>query len=191
MTSNDISLHDIYEVVYEMPLEEFEAMYDHREAHYDNAFSEWITKRDAEVLEFLLLAKTNEYIRLKRNSRWYYPSMKVGGRMSLEEVAEKALTMQSNRLRDRYLLQGIRALFTLGRYQECIDLWENEVAKLPEENLMRQLILSYIAGAEFHVGNTRQAIALFAEIGDVSSMLYCMGRASESISKVDALMLVC
>ena len=191
MTSKDISLHDIYEIVYEMSLEEFEQMYDHREAHYDNAFAEWITKRDAEVLEFLLLAKTNEYIRLKRNSRWYYPSMKIGARMSLEEVAEKALATQSVRLRDRYLLQGVRALFTLGRYQECIDLWESEVSHLSADNLMRQLILSYIAGAEFHMGHAERAIVLFAEIGDVNSMLYCMGRASEPISKVDALMLVC
>ena len=191
LTSKDIPLRDIYEVVYKMSLEEFELMYDHRKEHYDNAFAEWITKRDTEAMEFLLLAKTNEYIRLKRNSRWYYPSMKIGARMSLEEVAEKALTTQSKRLRDRYLLQGVRALFTLARYQECIDLWENEVVKLPEGNLMRQLILSYIAGAEFHVGNTRQAIALFAEIGDVSSMLYCMGREGEQISNIDALFLVC
>ena len=191
LTSKVIPLRDIYEVVYEMSLEEFEAMYDQRKTHNDNEFAEWITKRDAEVMEFLLLAKTNEYIRLKRNSRWYYPSMKVGGRMSLEEVAEKALTTQSKRLRDRYLLQGVRALFTLARYQECIDLWENEVSKLPKDNLMRQLILSYIAGAEYHVGNASQAIMLFAEIGDINSMLYCLGREGEQISKIDALVLVC
>ena len=191
LTSKEIPLRDIYEVVYEMSLEEFEAMYDQRKKHYDNAFAEWITKRDDEVIEFLLLAKTNEYIRLKRNSRWYYPSMKVGGRMSLEEVAEKALTTQSKRLRDRYLLQGVRALFTLARYQECIDLWANEVSQLPADNLMRQLILSYIAGAEYHVGHAQQAIALFAEIGDINSMLYCMGREGEQLSKIDALFLVC
>ena len=39
LTSKDIALRDIYEVVYEMPLEEFETMYDHRKAHYDNAFA--------------------------------------------------------------------------------------------------------------------------------------------------------
>ena len=191
LTSTSISLRDIYDVVYKMSLEEFEHMYAHRKAHYDNTFAEWITKRDTEVLEFLLLAKTNEYIRLKRNSRWYYPSMKIGARMSLEEVAEKALSIQSKRLRDRYLLQGVRALFTLGRYQECIDLWESEVSKLPEEDLMRQLTISYIAGAEFHVGHAEQAIMLFAEIGDINSMLYCMGRAGEKVSKVDVLTLVC
>lgn len=191
ITSMDIPLDDIYQVVYKMSLEEFETIYDNRKATYENKFAEWITKRDAEALDFLLLAKTNEYIRLKRNSRWYYPSMKIGARMTLEEVADKALTTQSKRFHDRYLLQGVRALFTLGRYQECIELWKNEASGLPEGNVMRQLIFPYIAGAEVHIGNTRKAIEYFAQIGDINSMLYCMGREGEEIGEVDALAFVC
>lgn len=191
LTSKDIPVEDIIEVVYKMPLEEFEMIYDNRQLPCENGFVEWITKRDTEILDFLLLAKTNEYIRLKRNSRWYYPSMKIGARMSLEEVADRALTMRSTRLRDRYLLQGVRALFTLGRYQECIDLWENEVSKLPDANLMRQLIYPYIAGAKCYVGDVNEALEYFSQIGDINSMLYCLGRAGESMDAIDALALVC
>ena len=190
MTSTDISLEDIYQVVYKMTLEEFERVYDSKESN-GNKFVEWITREDTSILDFMLLAKTNEYIRLKRNSRWYYPSMKIGARMTIEEIAEKALTVNEPKLRDRYLLQAIRALFSLGRYEECVDLWESEVAHLPEDNLMRQLIHPYIAGAEFRVNRSEKAITYFAELGDVGSMLFCAGRAGENLSTIDALALVC
>lgn len=190
LTSPDIPLEDIYEVVYKMELEEFEKIYDSKEAN-GNKFVEWITQKDRSILEFLILAKTNEYIRFKHNSRWYYPSMKIGARMTIEEIAERALSVNEPKLRDRYLLQGIRALFTLGRFQECVNLWNTEVVNLPEDNLMRQLIKPYIAGAEFRVNNSERAMTYFAELGDVKSLLFCAGRSDEQLTTVDALKLVC
>ena len=190
MTSSDISLEEIHEVVYDMSLEEYEAMCANRKVSYENKFAEWLTKRNHEAMEFLLLAKTNEYIRLQRNSRWYYPTMKIGARMTLEEVAEVALNASTTRLHDRYMLQGVRALFTLGRYHECIALWENEVAAWPKENLMRQMIYPYIAGAKYHVGNRETALAIFAELGDVDSMLRCLGKEGKH-DVIDGLALVC
>ena len=191
LTSSEIPLEDIYAVVYTMSLEEFEDIYDHRRRTYENSFTEWITKKDTAILDFLLLAKTNEYIRLKRNSRWYYPSMKIGARMTLEEVAEKALAAKDNRLRDRYLLQAVRALFSLGKYDECIELWNGTASRLTYGNLMREFILPYIAGAEYRVGNKEKAMRLFAEIGDVESLLFCAGRSGEKLSPVDAIELIC
>lgn len=191
LTSKSIPLEDIYKVVYTMTLEEIEAICDHKEVVYENSFIEWITKKDVAILDFLLLAKTNEYIRLKRNSRWYYPSMKIGTRMTIEELVDVALKGDDARLRDRYLLQAVRALFTLSRYEECIALWESEVSLLPEGNLMRQLIQPYVAGAEYRVNHSEKAITYFAQIGDVGSMLYCAGRSGEQLSTIDALELVC
>lgn len=191
LTSKTIPLEEIYEVVYKMPLEEFEAIYDSREISYKNRFAEWITKRDTAALNFLLLAKNNEYIRSIRNSRWYYPSMKIDARMTIEEIAEKALSADDGRLRDRYLLQGVRALFSLAKYEDCISLWEKEISKLPKENLMRQLIHPYIAGAEFRVKNSKKAIEHFAQIGDIQSILFCADKVGEELSIVDALELIC
>lgn len=191
LTSTTIPVEDIYDVVYAMSLEEFEAIYDNRNKSYDNKFVEWITKKDVAILDFMLLAKTNEYIRLHRNSRWYYPSMKVGARMTLEEVAEKALATNDKRLRDRYLLQAVRALFTLRQYNECVALWENEAKHLPEDNLMRELIQPYTQGAEFRVKRSEKAIEYFAQRGDVMSMLFCAGLTDKRLSMVEALEWVC
>lgn len=191
LTSKTIPVEEIYEVVYKMSLEEFEAIYDSREISYKNRFAEWITKKDTAALNFLLLAKNNEYIRSIRNSRWYYPSMKIDTRMTIEEIAERSLSVKEGRLRDRYLLQGVRALFSLAKYEDCIDLWETEVSRLPEDNLMRQLIHPYIAGAEFRVKHSKKAIEHFAQIGDVQSILFCADKVGEELSVVDALELIC
>lgn len=176
LTSMQIPIEDIYEVVYKMTLEEVEQLYDAEKYTGKNSFARWLKENDRESLDFMLLAKTNEYIRLKRNSRWYYPSMRIGARMSIEEVAETALSHPSKRLRDRYLLQGVRALFTLGRYAECVEIWEKEAKQFNAANPMRELIQSYVAGAEARLGHKEKALQYFAEVGDVYSMSQCMGK---------------
>ncbi len=191
LTSETIPLEDIYQVVYKMDLESFETLYDNRGGKYQNKFVEWINKKDTAILDFLLLAKTNEYIRVKRNSRWYYPSMKIGARMTLEEIADSAISVKDSRLRDRYLLQGIRALFSLSKYEKCVELWEDEISHWSDENLMRQLIQPYVAGAEFNIMHSEKAIEYFAQLGDIQSMLYCLGRSGEKLSIIDALEFVC
>lgn len=191
LTSSKISSGDIYEVVYNMPLDELEKVSERRDSIYENKFTEWITKRDTTILDFLLLAKNNEHIRFRHNSQWYYPTMNTGGQLTLDEIAEKALSMKIKRLRDRYLLQAIRAMFTMRKYDECIKLWEEEVKYLPENNLMRQLIHPYIAGALYHVKRSEKAVEYFAQLGDVQSLLYCLGRSGENLSTVEALELVC
>ena len=191
LTSESISIDDIYQAVYKMTMEELETVAENRTVSYDNKFIEWITKKDTALLDFLLLAKTNEYIRIELNSRWYYPTMKTNAKMTIEEVAEKALAQTDERLRDRYLLQAVRALFSMSQYEECVELWENEASLLPEENLMRQMIMPYIAGAEYRLNRSEKALEYFARLGDVNSMLFCLGRGEEQISIVDALVLVC
>ena len=191
LTSQTIPLEDIYHVVYKMDLESFQTLYDSRVSDSENKFVQWIIKKDTAILDFLLLAKTNEYIRVKRNSRWYYPTMKIGAKMTLEEIADSATSVKDDRLRHRYLLQGVRALFSLDEYEKCVQLWEKEVSHWADEDFMKQLIKPYIAGAEFHLNHSDKAIEYFAQIGDVQSMLFCLGRTGEKLSVVDALELVC
>ena len=191
LTSSTIPLEDIYKVVYTMPYTEFEKIYNKRRVKYENKFVEWITKKDSAILDFLLLAKANEYIRIQRNSRWYYPTMEIGIDMTIEEVAEKALSAKDVRLHDRYLLQAVRALLSMQRYEECVVLWNDEISRLPEDNLMRKLIQPYIAGAEFRIGNANKAMEYFAHIGDVESLRYCASQIGDPLSTAGALELVC
>lgn len=191
LTSHKIPIDDIYKVVYKMSLDDFEIVYKNKSAAYDNKFIQWITKRDTTILEFLLLAKNNEHVRSICDSEWYYPSMNMGTRMSLDDLAEKALSVHNVRLRDRYLLQAVRALTTMCRYDDCIRIWDDEASRLPKNNLMRKLIEPYIEGAKYHVKMSERSIEYFAEIGDVSSMLYCSGQNTKYITFVEAIEMVC
>ena len=191
LSSESIPLEDIYKVIYTIPLKDLKKTCDSRWTKHDNKFIEWIAKKDRALLDCILLAKTNEYIRVKHNSRWYYPTMDIGIDTTLEDVAEKALSAKDARLRDRYLLQAVRALFSLTRYEECVALWDNEVSKLPADNLMRRLIQPYIAGAEFRLNHTDRAMEYFAHIGDVASLYYCAEKLGHPTSKVGILEMVC
>lgn len=191
LSSENIPLEDIYKVIYTIPLKDLQKICNNRRVKHENKFVVWIAQQDRALLDCILLAKTNEYIRVKHNSRWYYPTMNIGIDMTLEDVVEKALSAKDARLRDRYLLQAVRALFSLTRYEECVALWDNEVSKLPEDNLMRQLIQPYIAGAEFRLNHTDRAMEYFAHIGDVESLYYCANQLGHPTSKVGILEMVC
>ena len=56
---------------------------------------------------------------------------------------------------------------------------------------MKQLIQPYIAGAEFHIKRSEKAIEYFAQLGDIQSMLFCLGRSGEKLSIIDALEFIC
>ena len=189
LTSMTIPLEDIRYVVYTMSLEEYEAFYDSGE-YNGNKFARWIYAQDREIMEFLLLAKTNEEIRLHRSSRWYYPTMHIDARMTIEEVVEKSVSSTSKRLRDRYLLQAIRAMFSLGNYEECIRLWDDEMSTFPHYNAMRKLAQPYIAGAEFHLGHSEKCFQYYAELGDDSSIEYCLKKMGRELSIVELIELV-
>ena len=185
LTHRDIPLEDIEYVVYTMPLAEYEAFYAMAVYYEDNAFAQWIKRNDPEIMDFLLLAKRNEHMRFQYSSKWYYPTMKVGGPVSLEEIVEQSLGNESVRLRDRYLLQAVRALTTLKRYDECLELWDREISLLPKDNFMRRLCYEYIAGAYYHTGDVERAMLMFASYGDTGSMYYIAKQQDMDLTTVD------
>ena len=185
LTHRDIPLEDIEYVVYTMPLAEYEAFYAMAVYYEDNAFAQWIKRNDPEIMDFLLLAKRNEHMRFQYSSKWYYPTMKVGGPVSLDEIVEQSLGSQSVRLRDRYLLQAVRALTTLKRYDECLELWDREISLLPKDNFMRRLCYEYIAGAYYHTGDVERAMLMFASYGDTGSMYYIAKQQDMDLTTVD------
>lgn len=191
LSSKKISLEEISHVVYKMPIREFEKIYDNRNKKYENKFIEWITKRDTTLLELLFVAKTTEYIRSQMSSPWYYPTMKIQSRLTLNEVIEKSLSIKDYRLRDRYLLQCMRALFSLERYEDCVNLWEKEISRFPKQNLMRRLCEDYYSGAEWKINRSKKSIDYFAKIGDIGSLLYCVNRDGENLSQIEALAFLC
>ena len=191
LTSDTILLQDIYQVVYKTNLSDMEKSFSGDKWASGNGFTHWLMNNDKALRDYLLLSKNNEDVRQQRNSRWYYPSMKTSGRMSLEQIADTALARATGRLKHRYLLQAVRALFTLRRYEECLQIWSRDMEPLPEDNLMRMHVKPYIAGAMMRLGHREQALRYYAEMGDAESLAVYGGDGDNKLYSWEALEIVC
>ena len=84
------------------------------------------------------------------------------------------MSYRGGRFLGRYVLQGLRALFTLHRYDDCINWWDEVEERIPDD-VIKRMSMRYVAGAYFNTGDTEQAKALYGRAGDIESLLYCSG----------------
>ena len=131
---------------------------------------------DPEVKRYLELARSCSNIRSQYNSKWYYPTKEDDVVISsLEEVLDESLDYKGTRLKDRYALQAARAMFTLGKFRTMIDWW-NEIKGDLKDVAVRNSIEGYVAGALFRTGERTKALEYYTEIGDLSSIIYCLSK---------------
>lgn len=187
LTSRDISVTDIERVVYKYDLDQVESIMSGK--HDKNLFCRWIRKNgDDEIVSFLALAKKCEKVRLERNSRWYYPTKEDEVNMSLEQVAETAMAYGGTRLMDRYALQAVRALYTLGRFSEMTSFWEGRAGYIPEGEVKDQA-KGYVAGAYLKLGEKETALRMYQELDDVWSIVENFGM--DGMSSLECLATYC
>ena len=184
LTSAEIPLEDIEMVVYKYTLTQMREL---MTVHDPNAFATWIrTNDDREVYEFLMLAKICENTRGLMNDPWYYPSKNDGTYMSLIEIEEKAKAYKGTRLKDRYALQAVRAMFSAQRYQECVDYWNDIEEDLPD-GLLKEMSRSYLVGAYSRIGQIEYALEYFTDVEDLNSIIYYMRRQGKIQDMADEL----
>ena len=129
---------------------------------------------DPEVRRYLELARSCSNIRSQYNSKWYYPTKGEDVVVSsLEEVLEESLAYKGSKLKDRYALQAARAMFTLGQFSRMIEWWSDIEGNLKDDSI-RNNIEGYVAGALFRTGKQDKALEYYTEIGDISSIIYCL-----------------
>ena len=129
---------------------------------------------DPEVRRYLELARSCSNIRSQYNSKWYYPTKGDDVVVSsLEEVLEESLAYKGSKLKDRYALQSARAMFTLGQFNKMIEWWDDVESSLKDDTI-RKNIEGYVAGALFRTGKQEKALEYYTEIGDISSIVYCL-----------------
>lgn len=150
ITSQTIPMEDIEKVVYKWSIEKLDSLRTHG-VYANNSFAKWlIDHHDHEVIDFLLLAKSCESIRFGRNSLWYYPVEGDGEITTLDEIIKISLAYTGKRLKDRYLLQAIRALFDCSKFEECINLWKKHENNFQTE-IIKELAMNYIYGSYEHI----------------------------------------
>ena len=156
----------------------------------NNAFASWIKeKNDKEIYDFLILAKSCEAARDMVYDPWYYPRKNDGTYTSLLDIEELAKEYKGCRLKDRYALQAVRAMFSAGRFQECVDYWNEMEASLPD-GLIKEMTRGYLVGAYFQVGKIDEALTYFTNIGDVNSIIFCLkkqGKLTDGVAELECI----
>ena len=169
------SSDDIYQIVYKTSLEDLNSLLHHsfkgRKLTKSNAFARALWN-DKEAAELLVLAKECELARSDLNSPWYYPASKDERPFGLDRIADKAGKYKGSRLRNRYALQRIRALFSLMDYDECINYW-NDVSTSMSGDIIKTLAERYVAGAYYRIGEVETAKDYYLRLGDIEDLYFC------------------
>jgi len=131
-------------------------------------------KGDTAAIHFLSVAKKCEEARESISSAWYYAVEGDEPQTSLLQVAEESASMAhaDGKMRERYVLQAIRAHFALRQYSECIALWDS-FDSLVKESVIRDLTLPYVAGSYYHLHQAEKAMPIFLHYGDMESVKLC------------------
>ena len=171
---SDLELPDeeIEDAVYNSSLRDLKSSFEGGSTQ--NRFLLWIIRnKEKDIEEFLLTAKELEELRSERASAWYHPSSKSKEKEDerFHTILSKCKEHLSGRLADRYLLQAIRALMSLGEYQEAIGIYKKNFQSYPENNLFKRMSKRYVAGCLQRIGNIEESNRMFAEVGDFISMV--------------------
>ncbi|MCQ2145973.1 MAG: hypothetical protein MJZ16_00485 [Bacteroidales bacterium] len=187
LTSSDIPLEDIREVVYDYPLDKLGNLLKRKNRRSTNAFVKWIAQhKDEDIMCLLHLARRSEIAREKTLSKWYYPydGDEVSAELSNISLELGFAMQRQERLYDRYALQKARVMFSLGRYEDIITWWEIWEPSL-REGMIKDMILGYLAGSYYRTGKTEKAIEYYSRIGDYESIAYCLGMKN-SVSETES-----
>lgn len=169
ITDHSIPVEDIEKVVYDARFSDLQDLL--QGTLSGNKFAQWLASpKHKEDLDYLRAAKEIEEIREYMNNPWYYAYEGDEEHVRLSELKEKCRDYHGERHASRYALQLARLYFAVGDYQSCIDLWENRVSSLPQ-NIVTDMIASYVGGAYSRKGNRDKAIELYTRSQDIGSLI--------------------
>lgn len=181
ITSTSVERRDVWEVVYKYSKEKTASILSARKS--GNSFADWLkAHKDKETVEFLVLAKTCEQARFEMNDPWYYPSKNDPTKAILNEVIDKAVSYKGARLEDRYVLQAVRAMYSLERFSSIDSLWKSRGAHI-KDGIIKDMIFGYVAGAAYNTGNVQKALDYYTENNDLESLSIYLSKAGKDGSK--------
>ena len=172
LTSNRIPLKDIEQAVYKDNSDIYRDMFSYYgDIHTDNLFYIYLhNTRNSELSDFLETAKMMEEKWAEINSPWYYPSQRNKETGDFQYIIDRCNDYKGNRLKDRYALQAVRALFASRRYDECIEHFREAFQSFPDSNLFKRMAMGYVAGCWSRLGEIEKANEYFAKSGDFYSI---------------------
>lgn len=181
ITSQSADIKDIHEVVYKYSKKKTAAILSQKKKS-GNSFADWIcSQKDSGIVDFLILAKDCEQARFEMNDPWYYPSKDDPTVAVLNDVIEKSVSYDGIRLEGRYVLQAVRAMFSLQKYAAIDSLW-NSRKDCIMDGVVKDMILGYVAGAAYNSGDAQRAIDYYTANNDLMSLSIYLSKAGKDSS---------
>lgn len=109
------------------------------------------------------------------DSEWNYPTKAelAQRKATIAAVAQKARTYTGSRYRNQYALLLMRCNMTAGKHQDNITYWNNTASKL-KSSVYKDWMKDIYAGALLNTGQKDKACEIYAELGDMTSIKYCV-----------------
>lgn len=175
LTSERIPLNDIEQAVYKDNSDTVnDIMFSYDESvSTDNLFYIYLKNtHDSELADFLSTAKELEKRRNEINSPWYYPSSRDSSDVTgdFQDIIDKCKSYTGTRIKDRYALQVVRALFASRCYDKCVAYFNEAFQEISDDNLFKRMAQGYVAGCWYRLGNVDMANEYFAQSGDFYSI---------------------
>lgn len=132
-------------------------------------------KKDTEMIAYLrLLVKYLNHNGAGVND-WDYPTKKdiAGRKATIEQVKRQALAYRGSRLKSQYALLVMRCNMTILEHKANISYWNTTARKL-KDSAYKNWMKDIYAGALYNTGQKEKACDIYAELGDMNSIKYCM-----------------
>ena len=144
-------------------------------AHSDNPIVKKLSG-DAEMMRYArLLQQYLQGCRALSNDSWNYPSKEQikGARLTMEQVGQQAQAYGGTRLKPQYALLYVRTLVALDKWAQVGSYWESTASKLPK-SVFKDMMRNTYAGSLLRQGRKQEACRIYAELGDMQSIKWCM-----------------
>lgn len=172
----------IEDVVYSWDAGKLRAMMEKGNPNAGNRFAQWVnTNQDTEMADYLVLMRECEQACADRADVWYYPFKDDPDINMLRSVISRAEGYKGSRLQGRYVLQAVRAMFSLNDYNAIRELWNKKGKALPD-GIIKEMIEGYVAGAEFRNGDMDRCLDYYIREQDFVSVQYCLRKMGRDCS---------
>ena len=132
-------------------------------------------RKDKETLDYLRLLVSYLNHDGSRYSRWDYPTKEqiAQDKAAVKKVRTQAAAYHGTKYKNQYALLVMRCNMTEGDHSGNIKYWEKSGSKLPD-NVYKRWMKDIYAGALYNTGKGDKACEIYAELGDMTSIKYCM-----------------
>ena len=142
----------------------------------NNIIKTALKKRDNEAIAYLKqLVKYLKISNQVQGEDWEYPTreeLAERGR-NLSTIRTAALAYKGYRFRPQYELLVMRTYMLQQSYASIKQYWMSTASKLPE-SVYKDMMKGIYAGALYHTGSRDVACKMYAELGDMQSIKWCV-----------------